>query len=359
MNFNKSDIKKYNKYYSTNKELIHNINISPYLDNETLIIEPFYGDGDLLNMFEIDNEIIINDITEINTATIKDKLNIVKILNKDSLKKCLWKKYENDIFIITNPPYKAKNKLSKELKENYAKLLTNNINDLYLIFINQLIKYPIKGGFIIIPSNFIFGKRNNIYNEFIKVYSIITLNIYEKQTFKDTSQSVISLLFVSKEQNINEEETKIYLHRKEEIINIPLQLYNKIIYRDFKDWLKHDNKNIKHLKISRLFNKSDDMFASNIRVSLLDYNMYAFYANEIIQEKETDRSFISVCFNKEFTKEEQLKLIEIFNEKLTKIRNKTYSLILTSYREFDRKRLSFNEAFEILKYAVNKQITNR
>ena len=131
MNFNKSDIKKYNKYYSTNKELIHNINIYPYLDNETLIIEPFYGDGDLLNMFEIDNKIIINDITEINPAMINDKLNIIKILNKDSLKKCLWKKYENDIFIITNPPYKAKNKLSKELKERYAKLLTNNINKQY------------------------------------------------------------------------------------------------------------------------------------------------------------------------------------------------------------------------------------
>ncbi len=127
----KNDIKKYNKYYSTNKELIHNINISPYLNNETLIIEPFYGDGDLLNMFEIDNKIIINDITEINPAMINDKLNIIKILNKDSLKKCLWKKYENDIFIITNPPYKAKNKLSKELKERYAKLLTNNINKQY------------------------------------------------------------------------------------------------------------------------------------------------------------------------------------------------------------------------------------
>ena len=50
-----SDIKLYNKYYSTNLQLIENINLFDILksfNKQLTVIEPFAGDCDLLNIFK-------------------------------------------------------------------------------------------------------------------------------------------------------------------------------------------------------------------------------------------------------------------------------------------------------------------
>ena len=349
---NKDVMKLYNKFYSINDELIHDIQLNKYIDTDTIIYEPYYGDGSLLEKLLPDEKtyksLIINDITEI---TKLPKTQTVCIMNTDSLMTSLWKPNEN-VFIITNPPYTSKNKLDKETKNKYNTLLTPGIDDLYQIFIKQLIVNVVFGGFIIIPSNFIFGKHNKLFKEFTKIYAIDVLNIYEKKVFENTTQSVISLLFY----NMNKFEytkPKVYLHTKnDEIIHIKNKHFNKILSNTIQTLLPLENS--KDITITRSYNKPDNLKQTNIRISLLDYNMGAIYVNNMITDKISDRAFMSVCVNKDFTKDEELKIIDLFNQTLNDIRSKTYSLILTSYREFDRKRLTFAETIHILKYVIEK-----
>ncbi len=355
MNFNSSllsetkqkEIKQYNKFYSINKVLIYDVNINKYINEETFIIEPFYGDGDLLNLFinnEEDNKkistydkLLINDITNIKLSKDNkyDKNKLI-IKNKDSLLHCLWKHNNNkkNVFIITNPPYTSKNKINKENKERYNKVLTNGINDLY----------------------FIFGKRNKLFNSFYDLYDIEFLNIYEYKVFEHTTQSVISLVFINKELNKEDKkETVINIHTKEnKIITIDYKLFSDIINNDIKKFIKiKDSNKINDLKVSRAYNLNDDMIISHIKISLLDYNMKAYYENSPCFDKQTDRAYMTVCFNKQFDKTEEEQIINNFNNILKDIRNKTNSLILTSYREFDRKRLSIAEASDIIKASVS------
>lgn len=348
----KNIIKRYNKYYSTNSELIYDIDLSAYITKETNLYEPYYGDGSLLSMTLSDNvnyeTLTINDITKISILEERDNL---KVLNKDALNCCLWEETKNN-FIITNPPYTSKNKLTKELKEKYKHFLVNGVDDLYLIFINQLITEPVNGGFVIIPSNFIFGKHNKAFYNFINIYGIDTLNIYEKKVFENTTQSVISLLFYNKSVYAKKH-SKIYLHKNNNsIINIRTKTFNKILSYDIAQWLPIE-KTI-NINISRAYKQPANFIKTHIKLSLLDYNMKAFYVDNPEDDKESDRAFMTICVDKPLTEENQREIINSFNDTLKNIRDKTHSLIFTSYREYDRKRLTFTEAIHIIKYAISK-----
>ena len=345
-------IKKYNKYYSTNSELIHEINLSEYLTKDTNICEPFCGDGSLLNMLlstdTAYNTLTINDITKICLQTEYDRMNT---LNTDALIDCVWKDTPH-VFIITNPPYSSKNKLTKEVKQKYKHLMVDGVDDLYLMFIQQLLTNPVDAGFVIIPSDFIFGKRNKVFNRFMAMYGIDTLNIYEKQTFEKTTQAVISLLFYNK--NVyTKKHSRIYLHKHDDsIVRIKNKTFNRILTQDITEWLPIDEDN--DVIVSRAYKQPVDLVRTHIKVSLLDYNMKAFYVDNPTDDKETDRAFMTICVNKNLNTEDEHKIIDSFNETLDRIRNETHSLLLTSYREFDRKRLTFTEAGHIIKYIIGK-----
>ena len=107
----------YGQFFTTNQEYILQGMFIP--DNITKIIEPFTGNGDLLNF-----------ITNIN----KYKLECYDIdpkkdfiIKKDTL---LNPPNYNNSFIITNPPYLARNKSSNK---NYFDKY--DVNDLYKCFI--------------------------------------------------------------------------------------------------------------------------------------------------------------------------------------------------------------------------------
>lgn len=98
----------------------------------TTIIEPFCGSGELLNFIEIE------------TFDIDPKIKVSEtrdtILNPPSYQ---------DKYILTNPPYLARNKWKeKKLFDIY------NVNDLYKCFVKELLTNQCQGGIIIIPLNF-------------------------------------------------------------------------------------------------------------------------------------------------------------------------------------------------------------
>ena len=404
-----SDKKKYNKYYSTVSQLIENINLSNVLSSfgeYMTIIEPYAGDCNLLNMFKDDlinsNKFIssfeLYDITTIDYSCIKDmKRNIIFDINEnqDTLLNNVFNISNAPYFVITNPPYTAKNKLDPETKSKYKLLLNTDIQDLYQIFIKHLINSfrLINGGCIIIPSNFMFGKQSeNLRINFLSKYDIINLNIFEKQMFDYTTQSVITLLFINKELNNLKTEPIIKLYRSNEIITIAYDSFIRILNFNFhtkfmcdsvsvsvndiddvnddvnvndnvndNDSSRDDNNSNHNIIVKRNYNVNDSiMIISDIKVSLLDPKIEAFIDvnNKNIQDKSTDRAYMRLCFNKRFTIEQEKQICKLFNEHIEKLRNETYSLVMTSYREYSRKRLSFEEVYTIMKYVIFKGINS-
>jgi len=231
------------QHYSISAELIDDIPIEIF--NNKNIIEPFVGDGDLLKLLNL-NSSNLKTYDIIN----KSQNNFSNFTQMDTL---LNNVLESDKYVITNPPYLAKNKLSKELKERYSHLMNNEINDLYQIFINQMIEKLVKGGLIIIPINFLIGKESEkIRNKFMNIYNIIHINIFEKRMFEYTTQNVIALLFINKDNkdldlneinqnqntqlnpNINSVKINLYLPNQT-IKNINPQILNMAIQNYFKD----------------------------------------------------------------------------------------------------------------------------
>ena len=146
--------KKYGQYYTTNCDYILKDFIIP---NNVKLIEPFVGQGDLVkwskrndwDLYDIDPK--INAITQ-NT-----------LLNPPDYK---------DKYVITNPPFLAKNKnKDKTIYEKY------NVGDLYKAAIKSFIIGDIIGGILIVPLNFLCDRDKNLRNLFFKKYSIDKVKI--------------------------------------------------------------------------------------------------------------------------------------------------------------------------------------
>ena len=61
--------------------------------------------------------------------------------------------------------------MSKELKEKYKKYLVD-CNDLYEIYIKQIINSECLGGILILPSKFLVSVKSKLIKEFIWNYEI-------------------------------------------------------------------------------------------------------------------------------------------------------------------------------------------
>lgn len=173
------------QFYTTNYEyILQNLSIPT---NITTIIDPFAGQGDLLNF--------INNKT-VECYDIDPKQSY--IIQRDTL---LDPPNYNNKFILTNPPYLARNKSKdKKIFDKY------NQNDLYKCFIKDIITNKSLGGIIIIPLNFWCSIRQNDINlrkEFLQTYDVISLNIFEEKVFDDTSYTVCSFQFHNKSGNNN------------------------------------------------------------------------------------------------------------------------------------------------------------
>ena len=171
---------KLGQFYTTNYEYILQNLIIP--EETTCIIEPFAGNGDLLNF--IKNK----DKYTIESYDIEPKQDY--IIKRDTLKNP--PNYDNK-FVLTNPPYLARNKCDD--KEIYNKY---NTNDLYKCFLLDIIDSNCLGGIIIIPLNFISSIRKSdieLRKLFLEKFNIVNLNIFEEQVFNDTKYSVCSFQF--------------------------------------------------------------------------------------------------------------------------------------------------------------------
>ena len=338
--------KELGQFYTKNYDyILQNIKIP---NNITNIIEPFAGEGDLIkyiNKFSKNFNIEMYDLDP-------KQDNIIK---RDTL---LKPPNYKDKFVLTNPPYLARNKSSnKDLYDKY------NVNDLYKCFIVNLLDTPCIGGILILPINFISSIRKNdvlLRKRFLSIYSIKQVNIFEEQVFSDTTCTVCSILFLKDSSN-NKINIDIYPLKK----NIQIKLVKSNNYSIGGEI--YNLKTNTNYKIKRLTSKNLKEKNTNIVIKCLDDNSSNMIQAEYISDdnklfidntpKKSARSYLTLIITPEINDEKQKELVIKFNEFLNKNRKKYHSLFLPNYREskdIARKRISFDLVYSIIGHLLDK-----
>jgi hypothetical protein len=327
------------QFYTTNYNyILTNLNVPL---NIKKIIEPFCGNGDLLNF--IDKSKYVLECYDIEP---RHKY----IIKQDTIKEP--PKYDNS-FIITNPPYLSRNKsVNKELFEK------NEVNDLYKCHIKDLLtNHPI-GGIIIIPLNFFCSIRNmdiELRKKFLNTYIITQLNIFEEQVFDDTTYTVCSFQYEYKPNSnqlipltIYPSKTKLsFLLNDDNNYTIGGEIYN----------IEENN----NYKISRLL--ENETANTNLLLKTIDDNEKSkikleYVSNDkIYYGKKSSRTYATLTIIPKINDELQKKIADDFNNYLNDKRDKYNSLFLTNYREskkIARKRISFELSYKIVGMLLKK-----
>jgi hypothetical protein len=328
--------KQLGQFFSTNCQyILQDLNIP----DDCTIVEPFCGNGDLiqninkekLECYDIDSKhsYIIQQDTLLNPPIYTNK------------------------FIITNPPYLARNKnKDKTICDKY------NQNDLYKCFISNLLTNKCNGGIIIIPVNFWCSIRKNdieLRKSFLNIYKIILLNIFEESVFDDTKYAVCSFQFqLITDNTILENIIPTIIYPQKDKYNFTLnELNNYTIGGEIYNLQQNKNIKIERLTTNILIKCIDNNINDKIKLLFVDDN--DIYVDNT--EKLSARSFASMTIEPLLSIEKQKLLIEKFNTYLETQRKKYNSLFLSNYREANsmaRKRISFNLVFNIINYLLNE-----
>lgn len=321
------------QFYTTNAKDI----LEEYIDfipKNELVIDPFAGNWDILNLFIDRNKIRGYDIDPQNKKTLKRDT----LLNPP--------RYKNS-WIATNPPYLARNRASdKSLFEKY------NLNDLYKIALKTICEGDANGGILIIPTNFLFGKEHeDIRCIFFEKYLVKKATVYEHRVFDDTT-STVCVFFFEKKTNLNHHDFEM------EITFVPsLKRFTYTFEKDFNYSISRAviEKNFNQNKITRrvMVNDENSIYSTNILVNCLDTasnleNIGAKYGEIYIGTKDDRVKFSPYFEGVHLNIDSQKKLVNLFNYKIKELRNEYNSAFLSSYREGTRKRLDFNTAYRIL-----------
>lgn len=406
------------QYYTKNNKILenHKQTLIEKKENGLTIIDPFVGQGDLiiyyLSLFskEESKELLLKnkvkgfDIDLNNIKFIikylseyygidKDLLNRNFRLN-DSLENNLTNR-DND-FILTNPPYLAKNVCKTKFIKLHKKYFKKNLyQDLYEVSIN---KYINNDGIWIIPNNFISSKNmQKLREKILKKKMIENINIYNEQLFIDTKISVCSIEILKK-KNKNEQK-KLDIKIKDEKISIditkegiiceewykllevkvidfklgvieeeipegdtPIIMINEMGVVTYKNTTKeYKEKIIENILIFRSIDTGS--YKNNLEVGLYHFKeIYKEKNVDFMISKKTTRSIIPIIFKEYVSQEEQLRIKTRFNQILSIYRKKYMSIFLSDFKNTTkgriRKRLSFREASALLQYIINENKKN-
>lgn len=339
---------RFGQFFTTNYSyILQNMTVP---DNVETIIEPFAGNKDLLKFIDVNKyNVVCYDIDPCDRS----------VIEQDTL---IHPPDYNNTFILTNPPYLARNKnKDKTIYDKY------NCNDLYKCFIKTiLICDKCLGGIMIIPLNFISSIRKNdieLRKQFITRFNINVLNIFEERVFDDTSYTVCCMQF-TKSSDMNSVcniQTHVYPTNKR--ISLTLTSSNNYtVGGELYMYPTSDNIKVeratKHTKkelITNILLKAiDDSATSKIRLEMVDdIDPYIDRTPNL-----SNRSYAALVVNPPINKKTQNLLVARFNEFINHKRYMYNSLFLTNYRESNtiaRKRISFEFAFNICTHLLSTE----
>jgi len=330
------------QFYTTNYQLILSNLYVPA--TTTTVIEPFCGMGDLLPF--ITDPLVHIECYDIEPKS-KDTIQRDTLLNPPDY---------TGKFILTNPPYLARNKCkSKILFDLY------NVNDLYKCFLKNLLTNIADGGIIIIPVNFWSSIRKSdiqLRKDFLACYSIVHVNIFEYPVFDDTDYAVCSFQFERVQHTTCDASLVDFTIHSSAISStlLKIDLTNDMCLPGGEIYtLPIDNT----LTITRLTSMTTCM-PTRIHVDCIDGIDKRIQMRIVSQDKIycddtpklSARSFATLIIVPTLSLDQQQQLVDEFNHFLDEQRGKTNSLFLTNYREGKRKRISFALVYRIVNYLL-------
>ena len=314
------------------------------------VIEPFAGRGDLLEWLIKNNNTLPIEIYDIDP---KKEGTIYRDTLTDP------PNYK-DSWILTNPPYLARNKCDKkEIFDIY------NTNDLYKCFLTSLTNQePCAGGIFIIPAGFFFSPRDvdvRCRDQFLIKYKLLKVKYFEESVFPDTTTTVVAFAFEKSDILLTEQivewvslptgEKRIFKMSRENDWIIGGDIYKLDIptgikiRRYVKGQTLKDGEQITSMTLSAL-----DSGTMHGRISL------EYKEGFIYPAKECSRTYATICIQgKNVSPEDQKKICTEFNSLIEKKRDETWSLFLPQFREskeYARKRIPFELAYRIILHLI-------
>ena len=300
------DLKKTQHFTKQHDKILQEINFHP---NEA--VDPFAGACDLIEHFPETKWELYDIEPKDDRITLRDSLlNPIDYTNKT---------------VITNPPYIAKNK-TKEFAEIFKKY---NTDDLYKASILSII--GCRNGILIIPINFFTDENTeDVRKIFLSKYKVENVNIFNSPVFENTTYNICSFYFELGETN------DVIFHNRDCETSFHTQLKKEFGYRLGGEFYNSFS-GVKPI-FSRVRKDKKNDFITNIFLTALDkrsekiclsYNENTYFG------KDTDRIYATLTCKEELSAEKQ-------------------NLILTNYRDFGRKRISFDDVYKICTMLLTK-----
>lgn len=322
-----------------------------------VVVDPFAGEEDLLKYIKQHRSNVQIVAYDIDPKT-PDSICRDSLLNPLNLRKG-W--------VITNPPYLAKNKT--KVREPF---LLYDVDDLYKCALKMISGYcgnsPCDGGILIIPLNFFSDRDDSLRRWFLSKYKVDCLRIFQERVFEDTDYTVCAFSFFRQENTSQRiKSVKFLPHKEGEGKENGFRLLKEDGYRiggrffrlaqrhkDKKDRIRIErlvkNREVPaDYAITRLYLRAIDTGTDDGRVCL-QINPNPLYA------KESDRTFATIVSSSPLTWVDEEEIAKEFNRILEGYRAKYNSLMLTNYRNssasYARKRIDFTTAFNLIEYIM-------
>ena len=360
MNTTNSGKKTKGQFYTVNSKYILDGLQGP--PENTQIIEPFAGKGDLIewltNPFMIGDRQSDNNKDQIEAYDIDPKKE--GIIRRDTL---LDPPDYTDKWIITNPPYLARNKC--DIKTVFDKYDTN---DLYKCFITSLTqKNACKGGIFIIPVGFFLSPRDidvRCRNNFLSMYRLTKVKYFEEDVFPDTSTTVVAFSFEKSQILLTEQTVEWILMPSGKTQNFTLSAANDwIIGGDIYNLpITNPNQNIKIRRYVEGQTIKPDEQLTCLTLTALDSGKEAgricleYKEGYKYNAKESSRAYATLCIQGiKLSVEQQIDISTRFNKIIEDKRAETWSLFLPQFREskeYARKRIPFELAYKIVLHLI-------
>lgn len=330
----KTDLEK-TQHYTVYKNKICN-GLLGYIPEDAVLVEPFVGAGDLLSLFpthrweKYDCDPKIPDCVKQDTL-----INVPNYRGR---------------YVITNPPYLAKNKAEDDLiYELYG------LDDLYKIALKTTMQS--EGGILIIPTNFFSDKASEkIRLEFLNQFEVKRINIFTEPVFDSTTYSICSFAFCRIDQP--KDEQKVIIHKYPQDIEFDIKLQKEYGYRIGGEIFSTFS-GITPMFGRLLKNKPVKGHITRINLTTIDTRKEPFhlsFGEKAFYGKNSDRTYATLTSVIRLSEEEQKIIVDRANEILTQVREKYRNLLFTNYRDFDRKRVEFDFIYRLLSYIYEKEI---
>lgn len=188
---------------------------------------------------------------------------------------------------------------------------------------------------------------------FLSQFEILEMNVFTQPVFETTTYSVCSFAFKRAKNAKEEQSFYINIKPKEEQVKVSLlSQYDFRLAGDFFDKVQ----SVK-IQFGRLVGSTSKDYITNIHLYGLDTRetrIHVEYDEKPYEGKSTDRIYATLTCKYPLTKEEELQLIEGFNNELEQFRKTYHDLPMTNYRDYDRKRISFTFAYQLMSIIYNQ-----